>query len=556
MGLTGKAYPLYAGGGVLPTSGITEGGLYFSKNDVSNEYVVYVAEGTAPSALTRVSTVIGSAPTNETTTSGEIKSGDTIEKSFSKVQGRIKALEDASASMFEIKGSIASGKTLPTTANKGDAYRFEASGKTSDGQVYEKNDWAICTVSSSTTPTWYILQGNVDVAALNNKFNNYSQTGHTHTISQITDKGNLFTELKNNTNSGITITVGGTTKNIDNLKAKYAYSATTATNATSATSATNATSATTAADATHASKVGSTTGNTGGNYQPIYLSSGTPTSCNSYAKAITGFTISAANLVGCCFDGSNTDAIDVPYAGAAGQATLLGDTGNTVGSATNPVYISGGKAVKTTYTLGASVPKDAKFTDTTYENLPNPKILKIQLNGGTTEGTNQFSYSGSTEKNINITPSSIGAASSSHTHSNYAKGFSGVTQADNMLIFHSIDGTSAGTVVAYAIDADSANYATDAGTLNGISATGLFTELTNNTTSGITITVGGTTKKIDNLKATSATTAEKLSVDNVGTSGSPVYFVSGKPVATGIQIDQIANDLTQLEKDLKWGTWS
>ena len=34
--------------------------------------------------------------------------------------------------------------------------------------------------------------------------------------------------------------------------------------------------------------------------------------------------------------------------------------------------------------------------------------LKIQLNGGTTEGTNQFTYNGSADKNINITRSSIG----------------------------------------------------------------------------------------------------------------------------------------------------
>lgn len=43
--------------------------------------------------------------------------------------------------------------------------------------------------------------------------------------------------------------------------------------------------------------------------------------------------------------------------------------------------------------------------------------LAIKLNGGTTEGTNLFTFNGSTAKTINITPSSIGAAASSHgTH--------------------------------------------------------------------------------------------------------------------------------------------
>ena len=49
------------------------------------------------------------------------------------------------------------------------------------------------------------------------------------------------------------------------------------------------------------------------------------------------------------------------------------------------------------------------------------KSLKVQLNGGTTEGTNQFTFNGSADKTINITPSSIGAAGSSHgTHVTYA----------------------------------------------------------------------------------------------------------------------------------------
>ena len=43
--------------------------------------------------------------------------------------------------------------------------------------------------------------------------------------------------------------------------------------------------------------------------------------------------------------------------------------------------------------------------------------LVVKLNSGTTEGTNLFTFNGSTAKTINITPSSIGAAASSHgTH--------------------------------------------------------------------------------------------------------------------------------------------
>lgn len=45
--------------------------------------------------------------------------------------------------------------------------------------------------------------------------------------------------------------------------------------------------------------------------------------------------------------------------------------------------------------------------------------LIVKLNGGTTEGTSQFTFNGSTVKTVNITAASVGAATSSHTHDNY-----------------------------------------------------------------------------------------------------------------------------------------
>ena len=41
--------------------------------------------------------------------------------------------------------------------------------------------------------------------------------------------------------------------------------------------------------------------------------------------------------------------------------------------------------------------------------LKNPTAVKVQLNGGTTEGSNQFTYDGSVAKTINVTPANIGA---------------------------------------------------------------------------------------------------------------------------------------------------
>lgn len=42
-------------------------------------------------------------------------------------------------------------------------------------------------------------------------------------------------------------------------------------------------------------------------------------------------------------------------------------------------------------------------------SMKNPTSITVQLNGGSTEGTNKFTYDGSTAKSINVTPSAIGA---------------------------------------------------------------------------------------------------------------------------------------------------
>ena len=57
------------------------------------------------------------------------------------------------------------------------------------------------------------------------------------------------------------------------------------------------------------------------------------------------------------------------YAGSSsvgGAATSANKLNTDAGSATQPVYFSNGVPVATTYTLGKSVPSDAKFSDTTY----------------------------------------------------------------------------------------------------------------------------------------------------------------------------------------------
>lgn len=53
----------------------------------------------------------------------------------------------------------------------------------------------------------------------------------------------------------------------------------------------------------------------------------------------------------------------------------------------------------------------------TISEVTDKQNLIVKLNGGTTEGTNQFTYNATGAKTINITPAGIGAAASSHNHS-------------------------------------------------------------------------------------------------------------------------------------------
>lgn len=94
----------------------------------------------------------------------------------------------------------------------------------------------------------------------------------------------------------------------------------------------------------------------------ISTADGQPTLGELAVLSTTGMTIGTKTV-------ATVDQIPTKYAGsttAGGSATSSVKLDTSAGSATQPVYFSGGKPVATTYTLGASVPSGAKFTDTTY----------------------------------------------------------------------------------------------------------------------------------------------------------------------------------------------
>lgn len=123
-----------------------------------------------------------------------------------------------------------------------------------------------------------------------------------------------------------------------------------------------------------------------------------PTASSTLGGVKTTSTVSATTGLTAC---PIIDGI-VYYKDTNNTYTLADLVGSTaIGTATNPIYWNGTKFVKTTHTLGASVPADAKFTDTVY-TLPTASssvLGGIKLGTGLTaasDGTVNVSVGGAT----------------------------------------------------------------------------------------------------------------------------------------------------------------
>lgn len=105
------------------------------------------------------------------------------------------------------------------------------------------------------------------------------------------------------------------------------------------------------------------------------------------------------------YNPSNFSVKNAKTAGSADSATKLS---SSAGSATQPVYFNDGKPVAITYTLGKSVPADAKFTDT-----------------NTWRGVQNNLTSTATDQSLSAAQGKVlkdlidGKAPTSHTHSQY-----------------------------------------------------------------------------------------------------------------------------------------
>lgn len=125
-------------------------------------------------------------------------------------------------------------------------------------------------------------------------------------------------------------------------------------------------------------------------------------------NAKTATTLQTARTInGTSFNGSEN--ITTANWGTARNISIADSDATNTGTA---VSVNGGAnaTLKLPATIKATLTGNASSATKVNNNLV------IKLNGGTTEGTNLFTFNGSAAKSLNITPSGIGAAASSHTH--------------------------------------------------------------------------------------------------------------------------------------------
>lgn len=168
--------------------------------------------------------------------------------------------------------------------------------------------------------------------------------------------------------------------------------------------------------------------------------------------------------------------------------------------------------------------------------------LTIKLNGGSTEGTNQFTFNGSGAKSVNITPSSIGAAAASHTHSYAGSSAAGGDASRAIAVADYADKSKSIKIGFAGAGATTDNLGYIAGYLSGGTqikdvskdvlkswlglGSAAYTNSSAYATSGHTHNYAGSSSA-----GGSATSAVKLDTATAGSATQPVYFTDGKPVA-------------------------
>ena len=161
----------------------------------------------------------------------------------------------------------------------------------------------------------------------------------------------------------------------------------------------------------------------GGSASTVAVTETTPTSATSYylhySTGVSGSQTTRANADLYYYDTGTSSYFNVGSSSNIGGLTLHYNNGKYVNLITDAVTANrdiklpdaSGTIALTGHTHNYAGSSSAGGAANSVKTN-----LVIKLNSGSTEGTNLFTFNGSTAKTINITPSAIGAATSGHNH--------------------------------------------------------------------------------------------------------------------------------------------
>ena len=381
----------------------------------------FTYNGTAAKSINITPSVIGAAPSSHTHTKAQITDFPTSMKNP-------QALKFAGAVSGTYDGSAAVTITIPNTANTAKSLIVKLNNGDQEGTD-------LFTFNGSTEKTINITPGVIGAAP----------TSHTHNISNITGltAGRAVISDSNGhpAVSAVTSTelsyLDGVTSNIQTQLNNKA-------NATHTHNYAGSSSAGGAANSVKSSLIvklnsGSTEGTNmftfnGSAAKTINITPaliGAAPASHTHTKAqITDFPTAMKNPQAITFtggatgtyDGSSAVNINIPTSGATDENLIIKLNGGT-NEGTNQ-FTFNGEVAKTINITPTSIGAAASSHTHNYAGSSSAggaansvkSSLTVQLNGGTTEGTNKFTFNGSAAKTINITPALIGAAAASHTH--------------------------------------------------------------------------------------------------------------------------------------------
>lgn len=394
-----------------------------------------------------------------------------------------------------------------------------------------KDNIAIPISSIFNANNYYTTANTYNKTEVDNKLAGKSNTGHTHVISEVTG---LQSALDGKSPTSHTHVISGVTGLQAALDGKsntgHIHAISDVTNLQSALDGKSGTGHTHNYAGSASAGGAATTANKVANALTLKLNGASAQTYNG-SSAIE-FNVTPSGIGAAASSHSHNYAGAGSAGGAANSAVTL--TTATAGSATQPVYFTGGKPAACTYTLEKSVPSNAVFTDTDTHHVSNTIVASASTATANTSASNGSVYLNHIENGsvrnahkivgggaTTVTSDTAGTITVSSTNTTYSAG-SGIglsnTQFYNSGVRSISTGTANGTINVNT-NGSTANVAVYGLGSAAYTNSNAYAAASHNHNYAGSSSAGG----VANSAATLTT--------NAGSATQPVYFTGGKPAA-------------------------